>query len=180
MKLNLYNLGSEHVYATSLRKLVNVNRRTMKPVPNTPNFDIQAESLYDTKSKLAWTPFPDKVPSRVFSMQMCPVYSDTDFLNHVNNSSYVRFCLDCYACAAKSSFYSHFEAGFCYPVLEVDIQYLDQSYANDALQITTWQSEIDIRDLFFTISRENKVVAKAFLRFGVTKLEKSSFIYPKL
>lgn len=179
-KLKLYNLSSEHVYATNLRKLVNFNSRTKKPVPNNPYYLEQAERINDTKPKHAWLPFPDKVPSRVFSMQMSPLFSDTDFMNHVNNSSYVRFCLDCFAYAAKSNFYSHFEADCCYPVLEIDIQYLDESYANDTLQITTWQSETDIGDLFFIISREHKVIVKTFLRFGVTKLDKTSFIYSKM
>ncbi|XP_061181544.1 uncharacterized protein LOC133190090 [Saccostrea echinata] len=180
IKVRMCNQHTDYIYATNMRKMVNFNKRTKKAVPNNPFYLEQAERLNSIRPKYRWLPFPDNIPSKVFRMKVRPLHSDTDYMNHVNNSSYVRFCLDCCACAAEAKFYNHFEADFHYPVLEMDIQYLGESFANDTLDISTWQSETDIRDLYFVITHKHKVITKTFLRVGLTKLRKSTYADSKL
>lgn len=180
MKVNLLSLDSDHVYATNIRKAVNFNMKTKKAVPNNTFYLEQAERINSLRPSFKWLTFPKELPTKRFTVKKRPLYSDTDYMNHVNNASYVKFCLDCCACAAQAKFYIHFEADFIYPVLDVDIQYLGESYANDDLEISTWQSTVNISDIYCIIRRKNKIIVKSFFRFALTKLDQVDYFVSRL
>lgn len=180
IKLNLYKEGSDEVYATNIRKLINVSMKTKKAVLNNPLYLEQAERINSVRSSYKWFVFPTEIPRDVFTMTIRSHYSDTDYLGHVNNCSYIRFCLDCCACAAQANFFVHFKADFCYPVLDVDIQYLGESFANETLEISIWQSTKDICDVYCIIQRRKRVIVKTYLHFGSTRLDQSDCFISKL
>ena len=62
--------------------------------------------------------------------------------NHVNQSSYIKFCMDAATHASLSGHYVHFNEDMClYAPLLWTISYVGECRANDELSIYTWQSE---------------------------------------
>lgn len=94
IKVNLLSLDSDQVYATNIRKAVNFNMKTKKAVPNNPFYLEQAERINSLRPSYKWLAFPKELPTKCFTVKKRPLYSDTDYMNHVNNASYVKFCLD--------------------------------------------------------------------------------------
>ncbi|XP_069120127.1 uncharacterized protein [Argopecten irradians] len=151
-----------------LLKYVLIDRRTRKSIP-LPEAFFEKYSNYTKKdikvTKLSIPPCPD-MGKHVFKLKALPLHSDTDRNNHVNQSVYFRYCIDCATDAALAGSYRHFTSDMCwYPVVEMNVYHANESLVNKELVVNTWQDNDDFRLIFFIIKRKQTVLFKSSILF---------------
>ncbi|XP_033733113.1 uncharacterized protein LOC117322359 [Pecten maximus] len=151
-----------------LLKYVLIDRSTRKSIP-LPEAFLEKYSKHTKKEikfrKLSIPSCPD-MGKNVFKLKVLPLHSDTDRNNHVNQSGYFRFCIDCATDAALAGNYRHFTSDMCwYPVLEMNVYHANESLVNEELVVNTWQDNEDFRLIFFIIKRKDTVLFKASFLF---------------
>ena len=92
-------------------------------------------------------PFPSAPPPPpgVFRMNTRVRWQDIDPQGHVNNAAYLSFIEDCafqVIAAHRWPVQRMTEAGFAILIRRHQVQYLQQAYLDDELEIATWASEI--------------------------------------
>ena len=96
------------------------------------------------------------IPERHFLWRMRVTHSDTDYANHVNQSSYLRFCLNAAAAAADEGFLKTFKKDiFEYKLKETDLLYQDEAFVGQNLDVFVWESADRPNSLFFQIKRND-------------------------
>lgn len=124
-------------------KFVRFSRKTRRSI-SFPEWYIKSLELHESPQKQQFrskTALPD-IPDNAFKFRLVPNYSDMDRNNHVNQSSYIKFCMDAATHASLSGHYVHFNEDMClYAPLLWTISYVGECRANDELSIYTWQSE---------------------------------------
>lgn len=152
--------GEGEILGENLYKYVYVNRITRRPKP-LPDWWMEKMSPYKTvgfKGGMAKTPVP-VLPDGAFQYKVKMRHSDTDKNGHVNNSIYIRLCIDCGTKAAIKGYFRRFNSDMChYSVLNIDAQYLGESNVNDELVVYTWQDALDDCVLHFLVYVEEKLV----------------------
>lgn len=136
--------NTREVYGENLIKMVRMSRKTRRPVTFPEWFYEKYDSYrnsYGSTQALPRDALP-KIPDNAFKFDLIPRHSDSDRNNHVNQSSYIKFCMDAATHASLSGHYVHFNEDMClYAPLLWTISYVGECRANDELSIYTWQSE---------------------------------------
>lgn len=151
-----------------LLKYVLIDRRTRKSVPLPESFLEKYAKHLKKNLNINELSIPEcpNISKDVFQLKVLPLHSDTDRNNHVNQSVYFRFCMDCATDAALSGRYRHFTSDMCwYPVLELNVYHVNESHANNELIVNTWQDNDDFRLIYFIIKRKETVIFKASILF---------------
>ncbi|XP_048731121.1 uncharacterized protein LOC125648201 [Ostrea edulis] len=140
-------LGENHL------KFVRMSRKTRRAI-EFPDWFYETYAPYMNSSghpALSKEILPE-IPENAFKLVVVPNHSDTDRNNHVNQSSYIKFCMDVATHASLSGQYIHFTEDMClYPSCQWVISYVGESMANDELHIYTWQQESAPEQLYFSI-----------------------------
>ena len=107
---------------------------------------------------------PPKRPMETFVYDILVRHSDHDIMFHVNQGTFISFCLECAAEASLSGFYSDFQGDMAwYHVKDASIIYLGEAFAGDLLKVISWEG-VD-HSLHFEIHRDSDVIVNCTLVF---------------
>ena len=133
--------------------VVNVDKTSHRPVP----FDKEFVEKYsrNCSNVVPKTESPSKPSDEsVICCQRQAVWSDVDYINHVNNSNYVKFCLDAMSLFMKdNSYWSSLL------VKQVTSVYKGEVKEGNIMDMYMWQSKTP-NVLHFQIEVKSKVVCK--------------------
>ncbi len=104
--------------------------------------------------------------AKAFNFDVNVKASDTDHLYHVNQASWLRFCLDCAAAATQQGFYGNVQADpLALPVRQVEVLYSAEGFAGDNLTVSSWESEEDDATLCFSVKKQDKQCTSCAIKF---------------
>ncbi|XP_048780718.2 uncharacterized protein LOC125683521 [Ostrea edulis] len=167
--VKLKNENTDEILGENVIKLVRIGRKTRRSIPFPEWFHEKYSSFIGTpghpgteKEELP------KIPQNAFEYITSPGYSDVDMNRHVNQSSYIQFCMDAATHASLNGYYDHYTKDMClYPSLQWTITYVGESLANDELNIFTWQSENCPEQICFAmLVNGQKIIFHASTIFG--------------
>ena len=96
-----------------------------------------------------------RVPARHFRYTVRVAHSDTDYFRHLNNSHYLRFCMDAAAEAVKSGAFNNFTGDlFEYRLKDADLLYQAECHGGDELDIFVWEDDTKPNRLVFQIRKK--------------------------
>ncbi|XP_052254363.1 uncharacterized protein LOC127860371 isoform X2 [Dreissena polymorpha] len=99
------------------------------------------------------------IPSNAFKHPIQVRYSDCDINNHVNQASYLSYCLHSGTAAAVKGQLKHFKQNIeAYPIKSIDIQYLGEVLVGDNVNVCLWEAEKKPGELMFAINVNEKIV----------------------
>jgi acyl-CoA thioesterase FadM len=160
---------NDEIVGESFCKVVRFNRKTRQSIPF-PEWYCKKYSPFVGVPGHPGTEKENlpKIPENAFETVICPTYSDQDLNGHVNNSSYIRYCMDAATRASLSGHYDHYTKDMClYPSLQWTISYVGESRANDQLNIFTWQKENRPEQIYFAMLIDGqKIIFHASATFG--------------
>ena len=97
---------------------------------------------------------------------------DSNF--HANQSVYIKFCFACAVTASLGGSLVHFTGDInAYPVLDISIDYLRESFAGDELIVVMWQDHKDVSKLSLSIYKikDKKQLTYAICHLGLNQLK---------
>lgn len=166
--------GEGEILGENVYKYVYVNRETRRPKP-LPDWWMEKMLPYKSegitggmvKNKLP------VLPDGAFQCKFKVRHSDTDKNGHVNNSIYIRLCIDCGTVAVMKGYFRHFDSDMCnYSVLNIDAQYLGESNVNAEPVVYTWQDDLDECVPHFMVYVEGTLVFYTKIKFDPLKTSK--------
>lgn len=134
---------TKEVFGENIIKSVRMNRKTRRPMAFPDWFYEKYKSYTESTvpNVLTKQPLPE-IPKNAFQFVVVPRHSDTDRNNHVNQSSYIKFCMDVATHASLSGYYAYYTQDMClYAPLHWTISYVGECVANDNLHVYTWQDD---------------------------------------
>lgn len=152
-----------------------IDNDTRKPVPHPDWFVKKYSHLYGSgsPSELLRQTIPEP-PKDCFQWRTIVRSSDMDTNFHANQSVYVKFCFDCATTASLSEKLVHFTGDINgYPVLDISIDYLRESFAGDELIVVMWQDHNDVSKLSFSIykTKDKKQLTYVVCHLGLDQLK---------
>ena len=152
-----------------------IDNVTRKPIPHPDWFVKKYSHLYGSGSpaELLRQAIPEP-PKDCFQWRTIVRFSDMDSIFHANQSVYVKFCFDCATTASLSGKLVHFTGDInSYPVLDISIDYLGESFAGDELIVVMWQDHKDVSKLSFTIykTKDRKQLTYVVCHLGLNQLK---------
>jgi acyl-CoA thioesterase FadM len=167
--VKLISETTDELLGENFIKVVRFNKQTRRSIP----FPEWYHKKYSSAMGVPGYPGTEKedlpkIPENAFEYITSATYSDEDMNGHVNQSSYIRFCMDAATRASLSGHYDHYTKDMClYPSLQWTISYVGESHANDQLNIFTWQEKNCPEHIFFTmLINGKKTIFHAATTFG--------------
>lgn len=145
------NGGSDSAFVRCHRQFVSIDMKTRKTVDIT-NAVRQHFGNALTGQALRIEVLP--LPVRHFRYEVRVQHSVTDFLNHVNQSEFLRYCLDAAAQASHAGHLRNFTADlFEYRVRQADLLHQGEGFPGDTLDVAVWEDERRTDTLHFQIMK---------------------------
>ncbi|XP_077993123.1 uncharacterized protein LOC144447090 [Glandiceps talaboti] len=95
--------------------------------------------------------------------------SDLDFLLHVNNANFLKYCMDCATFAARDRAYSIFTEDIQhYHVHTISMLYINESRWGDRLEVISWEDTDKPYILYFVIMKGVQEIFHSIVEFNVT------------
>ncbi|XP_048780726.2 uncharacterized protein LOC125683522 isoform X2 [Ostrea edulis] len=167
--VQLKNETTNEILGEDFLKVVRISRKTRRSISFPESYQKKYSSFMGTSGHPG-TEKEDlpKIPQNAFEYIASPRYSDEDMNGHVNQSSYIRFCMDAATRASLNGYYDHYTKDMClYPSLQWTISYVGESLANDQLNIFTWQRKNCPEQICFAVLvSERKIIFHASAIFG--------------
>ena len=133
---------------SALRQFCYIDPKTRKGIP------ILGDHMENATEHKLIRINAEPVPARHFRYRLRVAHSDTDHLNHTNQSNYLRFCMDAAAEAVKTGALSNFTGDlFEYKLKDADLLYQAECHAGDELDVCLWEDETDTNRLHFQIAK---------------------------
>ena len=175
-EITLTDVDSGVVLATTLQKLVNMNKATLRSEPLSPEVLAFYDAIADNEAHQIYEEVrpPKADPSiRIFSMERKVRHSDIshmDLLPHTNQGTYMRLCLDCASEAIAAGYLPAFKDDICfYDASMAATIHLAESFAGDILSVHTWQDSGDPNHLHFTVTKRvdgtSQIIYYSFIEF---------------
>ena len=162
--LEMKDIKDDLPVAHTERTIVFVGRNSRKRV----------EIPVNTKEYLQWfstkkTPlivFPATPSSERFSLDVTVTASDTDMLYHVNQATWLKYCMDCAAEGISRGFFNHFKSDpFTYQIRNAQILYMNEGFPGDALTVSSWESSEAKDTMHFQVTRGEEQCAFCSFQF---------------
>lgn len=84
------------------------------------------------------------VPENCFHIVQTMRYSDLDANGHVNQTTYIRLCMDCATEAAFGGKYRFFDHDLCtYSLKNIEMSYFSECRGGENVKMYTWQDKTD-------------------------------------
>ena len=115
---------------------VDVEKKSLKPMPVDKEFVEKFSKYCDDVIPRIESPSKPPGENGIFHCQRQAVWSDLDYLNHVNQANYLKHCLDAASLASKNS---HHESSFL--VKEATFVHKGEVKEEDIMDIYMWQSK---------------------------------------
>ncbi|KAK3088519.1 hypothetical protein FSP39_020112 [Pinctada imbricata] len=168
----LKDADTGELLAENFLKFVRINKKTRRAA-EFPSFFQEKYGRIDGNEKV---PFLDErngssdPPLDAYIYNVRVHRSDTDQNSHVNQSTYVKYCMDCATEAAMNKYYKNFDSDMCmYTTTKWEMDYIGESGAGDLLDVVTWQSNDDARIISFSIQLNKREIFRATSAFELHK-----------
>ncbi|KAL3836672.1 hypothetical protein ACJMK2_022094 [Sinanodonta woodiana] len=158
----LFDCTTEEKLASCLTKFVYVDLLTRKPGQLPSWMYMMTKNVDESSPRTMSKPQQLNIPSDCFQFKVFAVFSDTDSNEHVNHSTYVRWCSDAASVAATTGNYSNFKMDIGSYSLEIlEGYYIGELVVGDEAVVNTWQDENDYRKLYFAITKDSRRIFNA-------------------
>lgn len=155
----LRDVGSNQILSKASYKLVHINTNTARPMAVTDTirqeihkFLPKTEQQSSVKIMEAFHSVPSNI--QVFRYDVMTAFSDMDDNGHVNQISYMRFCIDGATCASVKDFFKCFKSDLSnYKVKETQCLYSGECKANEQLAVYLWEDETVDYQICFIIKK---------------------------
>ncbi|XP_046342553.1 uncharacterized protein LOC124123368 [Haliotis rufescens] len=150
--------------------MVLLNRKTRKPVAF-PSWFLDKYGRFTNeairKSRIL---IPDVPPSPMsFSQSIAVMPSSVDVNDHLNNSEYIRFALDCVAVASGRHQYAHVKGDVRRLwLVDLSIYYRREGFQGDDLTVTSWEGD-NPGDVMCVVRRSDDILTVLWMRFRINK-----------
>ena len=145
------------VYATNVNQVVLVDKATREVTPIPEWWRTKYASFSTGQASLVIARMPVLTPKHECAMVIR--WSDVDLYRHTNYLSYVQFCLDCAMDAVVGNFYSKLKDDILlYNTKEIQMLYINETKAGEALHTATWQDADDPLKIHFNIRCGDKPI----------------------
>ncbi len=149
------------------RKLVILDKKLRKPV-EIPSRQSEMMKLLESEEKPLLINLP--LPSGdVFKHNVYVRPSDTDMLHHVNQATWLQYCMDSAATGATKGYFQNFKIDpLALPVLKVQVVYSQEGFPGDVLSVSCWEDKERDDSLFFEITNTGagKTCVSCCIKFG--------------
>ncbi|XP_061181550.1 uncharacterized protein LOC133190096 [Saccostrea echinata] len=172
--VKLKNEATGEILGENFMKVVRINRKTRRP-SSFPEWFYKKHAVFMNAVGHPGTEKEDlpEIPKHAYKYVVVAGHSDEDTNGHLNQSSYIRFCMDAATNASLKGYYEHYTSDMClYPSLQWTISYMGEGLAGDQLTIFTWQKEHSPDNIRFAIVRNGNQILYASTVFGKTAKEK--------
>ncbi|KAK3607794.1 hypothetical protein CHS0354_031291 [Potamilus streckersoni] len=177
----MYNDSTGEQLTSCVSKLVYVDLITRKPSPIPSWFLEYQKNVYKILNITVEKPKLLNIPENCFTFRLRVYFSDKDTIEHVSQSTYVRWCSDVGSFAAKSGYYRNFREDIgVYPLERLETHYLGEMQAEDIAEVHTWQDITDFRELYFCVTKCSNVVFQAHFHFTNDIPSGSRFVQSKI
>ena len=156
---------SNKTLAQCQRQLVYIDTATRRalPLPDSYRQNFTADPAGE----------PSRIPvleirgrGRYFRHDLRVQHSDIDSYRHVNQSVYLRYCLDAAATASSDGMLEYFEGDVMGRKLRrADMLYKGECTAGDDLMVCVWEDKNEQNEMHFLIFKEEEVVFSCSLQF---------------
>ena len=155
---------SGEVYVQSTNQVVSIDKSTRRPSPLPEWWRTKYASSVVGNKRLMIPRFSQ--PDSVHLYECRVPYSDVDFNGHTNFAAYIRYCIDCGTDGVYTGAYSNFtDALSRYYIKDMSISFYNESNANDALQISSWEDEENTNILKFNGTNNGKTIFQSSIEF---------------
>jgi len=156
--------------ASGVFRVVNVDPNTQRAValPDRLREKLSAETVKVVGAGERFSAIrpPSAVPDGSFSCKVTVRHDDMDFLFHTTQGAYLGFARECAAQASESGFYSRLCDDIAFHLAsETTGVHFAESFAGDELTVSTWEDAVCPLLLHFTVSRHDRVIYYATIRY---------------
>jgi len=136
------------------------------PFPNPPQRHVSS-ALPPTVRRFPSIKVPEYGAAASFLTTIRVRYDDMDQNWHSNNASYTAFALECAARATPAGYYSCIRGDIAfYRALSWTCVHLGESFAEDELQVSTWEDVNNALLLHFLVNRQQRRICYIQIEFG--------------
>ena len=101
----------------------------------------------------------------VFSYEIKALQSDCDKNDHVNQTSYLKWCSDVGALVADFGKYPNFKKDIgMYALEEISVFYIGETLVDETVVVKSWEDPNEERTVNFVIKKKDKVIFIAKLK----------------
>jgi len=154
--------------ASGVFRLVNVDPKTQRSaaLPDRVREALSATEIFEAGERFPVIKPPSAIPEKSFSCKVGVRYDDMDFLFHTTQGAYLGFARECAAQASNAGFYSWTSDDIAFRLAsETTGIHFAESFAGDELAVSTWEDTASPPLLHFTVSRHNRIIYYATIRF---------------
>ncbi|XP_070535530.1 uncharacterized protein [Ptychodera flava] len=160
------------VVATMLAQFVYVNLETRRPTPlpeSYINTYLDETNGQRPKTHKHFSRFPPQ-GVEIYYYPVVVSTKDVDENRHTSNTSYIKYCIDCFMFGARERAYSVIQGNLSdYPITNLSLQFVSESDLNDKLTVTSWADTAKPYQVHFVIQKDEREVAQCTLKFDVNR-----------
>ncbi|XP_070535714.1 uncharacterized protein [Ptychodera flava] len=150
--------------------MVLIDKATRRPVHFEPKFVEQSLPFVKGGTVSFMRPIVDQPPSYSYRYSISVPASDMDSNYHVNQSNYIKYCMDCAAFGARDHAYSLFTQDIAsYPIKSLSVLYIGESRSGQILDVISWEDREKPYIIYFIIRRGKDDIYQSIVRFNVDK-----------
>ena len=168
--LDIRDKNDDQVVAQAERALlfVGANSRKRVEIPAKRKEYLQHFSTKAEPLRVA----PVAPPIESFNFDIRVTASDTDMLYHVNQATWLQYCMDCAAEGISQGFFNHFKFDpFAYQIKDTQILYLSEGFPGDILTVSAWENREVEDTLHFQIKKGDEQCAFCSFKFHKESLQ---------
>ncbi|KAK2162578.1 hypothetical protein NP493_1514g00000 [Ridgeia piscesae] len=161
---NLNCEATGEVFVHNVSQAVCVDETTHKPAPLPEWWRTKYAPSVVGNEKLVISKFSQ--PQKVHTYECRVPWSDEDLFQHTSYVSYIRYSIDCANDGVFNGAYSNFTKTLSqYLIKDINIAFYNETFANDVLQVASWEDKDNPYILKFDGSRDGKNIFQNSIEF---------------
>ena len=153
---SLHDVASQQQLAQVTRQIVFIDSKHRRPV----QVPQKVRQRFTARIIEPLHVVPQIPPDGAYIFSFRVVHSDTDKLYHINQSVYLRYCMDAAAQAVTEGHIVSFKTDiFDIEVDDVLILHQGEMHPGDECRVTVWQDQHNTHRLHFSLQKQQSAVA---------------------
>ncbi|KAL5004568.1 hypothetical protein ScPMuIL_018024 [Solemya velum] len=153
----------QKILFTNVNQVVSIDRSTRKPMPLPEWWRNKYSEFSKGHASLIFPKFEKKPNAACYQVKVA--WSDTDFNNHTNWTSYLRFAVDGGHHCSDEGFLPNFEKNYKVGIKNIQIRYAGESHEGDILDVYVWQDDEKSELLYVDIHRGKESIFQTTIEF---------------
>ena len=142
---------------------VDLTRRRPVPIPRPGDAPFTKSQVNASSPPVKIDISDDRLDSnRVFRMSTKAVSSETDESQHINQSTYIKYCMDCASLAAmQGGILKGFKRDMAYYNLKTfRVEYVGELVAGNDVEVSCWEDVTRPHILYFALRKGETIITK--------------------